>query len=147
MKRKRVHALLLLSLPTVVLALAALLLMTWRVPTRIQVDLTVEKATLTVGNSEPMSTRILNSVDFQAITFENFMSITFQPEKLEIANPMKYDFAEDRFPESAWIDLALSDQKVSIKKRDDSLHPMVTLESAMAVSEASERNDLMRVPC
>lgn len=144
MKRKRVHALLLLSLPTVVLAVAALLLMTWRVPARIQVDLTVEKATLTVGNSEPMSTRILNSVDFQAITFENFISITFQPEKLEIANPMKYDFAEDRFPESAWIDLALSDQKVSIKKRDDSQHPMVTLESAMAVSEASERNDLMR---
>jgi hypothetical protein len=74
MKRKRVHTLLLLSLPTVVLALAALLLMLWRVPTRIQVDLAVERATLTVGNSEPMSSRILNSVDFQAITFENFMS-------------------------------------------------------------------------
>lgn len=145
MNRKPVNALLLLSLPTALVLLGIVLLMHWRISTRIQVDLKVSQARLTVDGTESASTRIINSVPFRSIILENFSSIDFVPSKLEVADPTQYDLTEDRFPDSAWKPLMLIDSEVSITKRETPGEPMVTLLSLQPGLKGSETLDPVRL--
>lgn len=51
----------------------------WRVPTRIQADLIVDRIDLTVGNATT-----LPRIDFIFARFEHFSQLTFSPKKLEV---------------------------------------------------------------
>ncbi|NIR47461.1 hypothetical protein GWO43_03175 [candidate division KSB1 bacterium] len=126
-RTKPVRALLLLALPTVVVAAVVLILMNWHILTKVQVDLTVDRTVFTKGGSNSMP--ILKSVSFRSLTIEKFASIEFSPEKLEAADPAQYILIEDRYPESAWKSLTLA-SPVVITGEDETLQPSVTLESA-----------------
>lgn len=130
MKIKPSSAILLLSLPTILVTLVVWVLMTWRCPTRVALDLRVERAKFTVEAPEIISSLILNSIDFQSISVDNFTSITIEPKKLEIADLSQYDIAKDRFPDSAWKALSLTNPKIIISKRDDLCVPIAMVESA-----------------
>ena len=125
--RTRLSSLALLMLPTLAVVAAVLLLMNWRVPTLVQLDIIANRVVFTVDGTD--STPILNSVHFQSITFEKFSRITFSPERLEVADPAQYKPMEDRYPDSAWRLLSIT-APVEITPEDETLQPAVTLESA-----------------
>lgn len=124
MKKK---SLIFLTLPTSVLVLGVLVLMNWRVPTRVQVDLTVNRAVFSLSGTD--SSEILNPVSFKTITIEKYGRIKLEPEKLEVADPGQYNPMEDRYPESAWTTLSFRPPLV-ITGMDETLQPAVTLQSA-----------------
>jgi hypothetical protein len=102
-------------------------LMKWRIPTRVEVELTVDRAGFTVGGHE--STPILNMAGFQSVTVEKFARVVFTPETLEVADPTPYLHTLGRYPETAWTALPIT-QPVAIMGEDETLHPAVTFESA-----------------
>jgi hypothetical protein len=127
MKQKPVVALLYLAMPTAVVVMAVLVLMTWRVPTRVQVDLTVNRAVFMLDGTD--STPILDSVSFQSMTVERFARLVFSPEKLEVADPAQYKPMEDGYQQSAWKSLRVT-RPIAITGEDEALQPAVTVEGA-----------------
>src|SRR5688572_2038921 len=127
MKKNPMPALLLLVLPTVLVAAAVAALMRWRMPTRIEVELTVTRAGFTVGGQESML--ILNVAGFESVTVEKFARVAFNPEQLEVADPAQYLDSIGRYPETAWTALTIT-PPVMILGEDELLHPAVTFESA-----------------
>lgn len=121
-KKIRIHTFLLLTLPTLVVIVSALVLMNWRILTRVQVDLTVSRAIFTLGGSE--WTQVLNSVGFESITLEKFGRIEFSPEKLEVAAPGLSDQTM-----TSWTSLKVT-PPVIITGEDERLQPAVTFETA-----------------
>ena len=144
MKKQPIAALLLLTLPTVIAIAAVLLLMNLRAPTRFTVELTVHRAAVTVGGDE--STAILGaSLPVQSVTVEKFDEMTFTPQQMQIADPSKYLFEEDRYPEDAWTPLA-PNGPIVMTGADDALQPAVTLENADPADPAQTgRLDSIRV--
>jgi hypothetical protein len=126
-KKKPVYSLLLLSLPTVAVGVAVVILMIWRVPTRIEVNLTLDRAVFTLGGDD--STPILNKLSVQSIAVEKYARVQFSPAKLEIADPAQYFPAEDQYPESSWVLLAVT-PPVVIVGEEDMLQPALILDKA-----------------
>lgn len=97
---RRSRPLLRLVLPTLILLPLVLLSTFWRVPTRIQLDLTTTRLALTLAGEEPRE--ILNHpVAFSALTIEDCNTVTFHAEKLEIADPSR--------PAEPWRELTPTD--------------------------------------
>ena len=70
-----------LVLPSVIIIALTLGLMNWRMPTRLEIDLVVDRVAFTVSGSEPVP--ILDkSVSFQSLSIESFDSITFKAARL-----------------------------------------------------------------
>ena len=128
MKRKRLYVLFLLAMLTPVAIVVTLVLMTWYIPTHVRVDLTVNRAVFTIGSE---STPILDLVRFQSVTIEDFDRIELNPEQLEVADPVQYEIAQDRYPESAWNPIPVI-PPVVITCEDERLQPAITLESVKA---------------
>lgn len=137
-RKKPLYALLLLTLPTLAVASLALVLMSWRVPTRVRVDLTLDRTAFIVAGED--SAPILNSVGFESITVEKFARIDLSPEKVAVADPAQYSETEDRYPEQAWKSLTV-DPPVVITGEDEMLQPAATLLSAKPESRALGKLD------
>ena len=60
MRKKPRYPFLLLTLPSVVVVVVVVALMNWRIPTRVQVELTADRAMFTVGGTD--TAQILNTV-------------------------------------------------------------------------------------
>lgn len=127
-KNKTAFTLFLLTLPAVVVSVVALSLVFWRIPTRVQVELTVDRASFTIGGTD--ATPILNSIDFQFLTAAQFAGIEFSPEQFEVADPARYIPMEGRYPESAWTSLAVT-RPVRITGEDETLQPTVHFDGTM----------------
>ncbi len=71
----------LLILPSVIIIAASLGLMNWRLPTRVEIDLTVDRLAFTATGSEPVA--ILDkSASFRSLSVESFDSIAFKATRL-----------------------------------------------------------------
>jgi hypothetical protein len=127
-KRRKV-VLGLLALPTFVVAVAAVVLMWWRVPTHIRLDLTVDRVEFTVRQGGPSFIQILKTVPFESLTFEHFASVALEPKSVAVADPTQYDLDRGGFPESAWRSVAMTGGTVRFASRDQSRLPSLTLES------------------
>jgi hypothetical protein len=127
-RSKTAFTLSLLTLPAVVVFVVGLILAFWRIPTRVQVDLAVDRALFTVGGTD--ATPILNSVGFQFLTVARFAGIEFSPEQVEVANPTHYIPTKGRYPESAWTSLPVT-APVRITGEDETLQPAVHFEGTM----------------
>jgi hypothetical protein len=103
-KSTTVFTFFLVTLPALVVSVVGLILVFWRIPTRVQVELTVDRASFTIGGSD--ATPILNSVGFQSLAVAQFAGIEFSPEQFEVADPARYIPTEGRYPESVWTPLA-----------------------------------------
>ena len=126
MDKKLISTLLLLATPTLVVVIAVLVLMNWKVPTRIQAELTVDRVVFTIGGSN--STLILSQVNFQSVTIGEFASLKLNPRELEVADPTQFS-EEDGYPESAWRPLAVT-SPVVIMSEDETLQPSVTVKDS-----------------
>jgi hypothetical protein len=140
MRIKSAYTLLLLTLPTLIVVVVVLVLMYWHIPTRIHIDLTVNRVVFTVGGTDPKP--ILNPGSFQSITVERFASIKLSPKKLEIADPVKYILRENRYPESSWSSLAVT-PPVVITGEDETLQPKVTFESSKTGLNINGKMDIV----
>ncbi|MEO5862613.1 MAG: toll/interleukin-1 receptor domain-containing protein [Burkholderiales bacterium] len=113
----------LLVLPSVVIAAVALVLMNWRVPTRVQIDLIVDRVAFSIAG--PQTAPILDkSVGFQSLSIESFDSITFKPVRLQVTDPGR---AEDGVADIPWNSI-VTDEAVVLRGRKEDL-PMATLMS------------------
>ncbi len=118
--------------------LIAILLMNWRIPTRVQATITVDRAEFTVSHAP--SSRILDAVSFHSLHVENFESLSFQPAILQVADPRQYNFESDTFPESAWTSLLL-DGEVEVVPIKEGESLSVTFEQSPSSSSGSRRLD------
>jgi hypothetical protein len=125
-RKKPIYALLLLTLPTVVLSSVTLILMNWPIATHVEVDLTVNRVTFVTGGSD--LTTILNSVVIQALTIEQFDKIVLSPKQMKVADPAQYRLLEDSYPNIAWKSLIIS-SPLGITGIDETLHPSINFES------------------
>jgi hypothetical protein len=133
-RSKTTFTLSLLTLPAVVAVAVGLILVFWRIPTRVQVELTVDRASFTLGGTE--ATPILNSVGFQFLSVARFAGIEFSPERFEVADPTRYSPTEGHYPESAWTSLAVT-PPVRITGEDETLQPTVHFEGTMPAPQSA----------
>jgi hypothetical protein len=101
--------LLLLVMPTALIATAALVLLNWRLPTHIRAELTVRRLVFTVGGADRLA--LVNSLGLKSLFIEKFNLVKFKPEILTVSPAM---------PErpSAPL-LASSPQPVVIRPKDE----------------------------
>jgi TIR domain len=122
----------LMILPTVIALLLPWVLMSWRVPTPIRLQIAVSRVEFTLAATEAPLTRISDAVPFGAISVERFAAVTVEPAAIQIADPAQYSLAQDRYPESAWREMAISGGVVRFHPMDDMRLPSVTIEPAAA---------------
>jgi len=132
-RRVLTRRILLLLLPTVLMITAVLVLMGWRFPTRVTIDLTASRVLFAVGGSEPV--RLVRSVAVRSVTVERFARVTFSPEHLELADPARRGSNRDRPAEPAWKLVAIT-PPVLIESDDETLQPALTFESASSDQNA-----------
>lgn len=139
--KKPLYALLWLAMPTVITILVVLIIMNWRLSTRINIDISVERVVFTIGSRE--LTTILNSVGFRSLTIEKFNRVMLSPETFAVADPAKYSLDEDRYAQSAWNSLSIVSPLVIIGD-DNNLAPSITLENLEAGSKNTGILDRVR---
>lgn len=112
--------------PTIVVGILALLLMNWRSPSRVQVQVLTNRFSFKVAGTEP--TQVLDSVQLRSITIDSYSSLELNPDQAESANPA--DFSNDgKISESSWKRLRVTPPMI-FKAREASLEPSITMESA-----------------
>ena len=114
-------------LPTVVMITAALVLMSLRASTRVMLDLSVSRFTFTVGGGDAIP--LITALPVQTVTFERFARATFNPERLEVANPSRPGPTDQERTDPAWRPLIFT-PPVLIAGEDDTLQPALTFDSA-----------------
>lgn len=113
----------LLILPSILILGAALGLTKWRVPTRVAVDLIVDRVAFTVGGTQ--SVPIFDvATDFKLLSVENFDSISFKPAKLQVADSAD---AADKESAISWNSIN-ADRAVVLRGRKEDL-PIITMSS------------------
>jgi hypothetical protein len=122
--RERLRSLWLLSLPTLVVAVIIIILMQWPISTRVHVELTTERVEFQIDAAKP----ILGPIDARSIAIDQFKTLSFDPDSMEIADPSQFQMDKDDFPSSAWKPLRLASEKITLTAEDSSRHPRVTLE-------------------
>lgn len=132
-QRKLIVRFFLLLTPTVVVAVAAIVLMAWRIPTRVELQVAVNRALFTLGGSS--ATSIMHLPKFQSLTIEKFAQLRLSPEELEIADPTQFIPNDDRYPEFSWKSLAFI-PPIVITGLNQRLQPSVTVEFARADHKA-----------
>jgi hypothetical protein len=98
---KKLH-LLLLTLPTVLVGIAVLVLLNWRIPTHIRAELTARKVVFMLGGSD--RSPIINSLGLKSISIEKFNLVRFKPESLSVfsllSEPIVIKSKDERFQSS-----------------------------------------------
>ena len=121
--KNALYAFSLLVLPSVVIGAVALGLMNWHMPTRVQIDLVVDRVAFSVGGSQ--SVPILDkSAGFQSLSIESFDSMTFKPARLQIADPVHDEDGRSDVPWKAIV----TDEAVVLRGRKEDL-PIITIMS------------------
>ena len=75
-----------LVLPSVLAVAAALVLMSWRVPTQVELALGVDRLGFTLAGSEP-SALLERPVTFKSLTIESLSKLAFSATQLRLVNP------------------------------------------------------------
>jgi len=76
--------LLLLVLPTALIAMAVLVLLNWHLPTHVKAELTVRRVVFTVGGADKSA--VINLLGLKSLFIEKFNLIKFMPESLTLAS-------------------------------------------------------------
>ena len=103
---RKAHTLILLLLPSLVVSLVIWMLMAWKIPTHVRIQVAATQATFDIGSTAP-STQILNAVPIQSISLEKFSALSFHPEQVEVADPSQFDLLKGQYPDRAWKPLSL----------------------------------------
>lgn len=125
--RRAVRKALWLGAPAAAVAAVALILTTVHVPTRVKLDLAVDRLTFTVGGEERVP--LLDAVDFLSLTVEHLNALQFDPTWLAIADPAKYDDELDRYADDAWQVLMPAAGPVTLRPASKQLRASASIES------------------
>ncbi len=79
------HAVLFILLPTMVISATALALMGWRLPTRVQLDLVVDRMSFAVAGDQPVDFPA-QPLKFRVLSIENYDQIRFSPERFTLGS-------------------------------------------------------------
>ena len=121
---------LLLSLPTAAVVMAVWILHVWRVPTRIEAELTTSHVEFTIGPA-PSPVELLKAVPFQHLAFEKFSSVRFDADTIERAIP---SLPVPGAPPPAWSPLRVTGRTVSFLPNDSRSFSRIIFESPEAGS-------------
>ena len=110
----------------VLVLLVAISLMNWRVPTRVEVQVTADRISMIIGGEAGQLSRLLDALEFQTLAIRNFSVVRLNPQKVQVADPGQYDLENDRFPSSAWKQLDFQAPQIAFKPADDT--PSLTME-------------------
>lgn len=113
----------LLVLPSAIITAVALGLMNWRIPTRVQIELVVDRVAFSIAGSEPVPI-LEKSAGFQSLSIESFDSISFKPARLQIADSGHAEGGGFDIPWNAIV----ADEAVVLRGRKEDL-PIVTITS------------------
>jgi hypothetical protein len=144
---KRVSPIWLISAPAVLAAVVAIGLMLWSIPARVQVELTTERVEFVIGEAAQGKTT-LEGFDMQSVSIEKFDALSFEPDRVEVADPSQYQVETDDFPSSAWKPLNVDGSKVTkvtLGAKDQTRHPRVTVEGLNAAGSETIHLDPMAV--
>jgi hypothetical protein len=142
--RRRLLILLGLAAPSLLAAVAALVLMQWHKPTRVQLDLLVDRVALTVASDRPEEgfATLIGPANVGALRAQRVGRVAFAPQALELADEARFDLEAGRFPDDAWRPLAVTGEVTLEPAREGA--GAVSLESADAASPGRLR--LVSVP-
>jgi hypothetical protein len=103
---RRSRSLLWLAMPTLVLLPLVVLSTFWHLPTRVQLEVATERLAFTLSGEERQEI-LGRSVPFSSLVIEDCNSVTFNAQKLEIADPRQLvpsteAGAAPYFPDTAW---------------------------------------------
>ena len=129
----------LLILPSAVIAVVTLGLMNWRMPTRVQIDLVVDRVAFSIAGSQPVPI-LDNAVGFQSLSIESFDSITFKPATLQIADSSPAEGGGADIPRNA----TAADEVVVLRGRKEDL-PIVTIMSDDGAAGSAGRLEAISV--
>jgi hypothetical protein len=112
--RQLVFRILGLGAPTLLAALVALALMQWHKPTRVELDLLVDRLALTVASDRPEEAfaTLVGPGKVAALRVQRAGRVAFEPRTLEIADESRFDLKANHFPDDAWRPLAVTDDVV-----------------------------------
>lgn len=126
-------------LPSTIWVFLLLLLMGWRLPTKIETDLVVERVNFTVGGTD--RGLLMNSARFHSIHIQKFSRIELRPETVEVADPKEFilnvDPKESRYSDAAWKSIRLAEPLFILTGKDERLLPGVALENATLESDTA----------
>ncbi len=112
-RRRILLKLLGLAAPTLIALVLALLLMQWHRPTRVKLDLTVDRVSMTVARtSADGPAALMDSGRMRLVHADRVARVRFEPDSLEIADESRYDQESGRFPDDAWRPLAVAGEAV-----------------------------------
>jgi hypothetical protein len=134
--RQRLHLVLRLALPTILVLPLVWISTYWRRPTHIQLDFSAARLAFTVGGDEDRE--LLNrSVAFSSLVIEGCNTATFAADRLEVADPQQLvpatrPQAAGRFPATSWRAISPTDPVKLSCRRD--LEAKLTLRNADATA-------------
>jgi len=140
--RKAIYRVLWAGLPSGVIGLAAIALMRWHLPTRVQLDLAVDRVAFTLGGSGQLP--LVESMSFRSFTVERFQSLSFEPRRLEVADPAKYDDERREYAPGAWQRLPTSGG-ITFAPKDPALRPSVSMQTTGAQGDLAGKLDKLSV--
>jgi len=76
----------------------------WQVSTRVHVELVTDRLQFSLAEDEMQT--ILPSLPYHAFSVTKFSSLKLSPEEFVVADPSKYDFDQDKYPDNAWVSLS-----------------------------------------
>jgi hypothetical protein len=141
---KRVSPIWLVSAPAILAAAVVVGLMLWSIPARVQVELTTERVEFKIGETTQGKTT-LEGFDMQSVSIEKFDALSFEPDRVEVADPSQYRVETDDFPSSAWKALNAGGPKVTLGAKDQTQHPRVTVEGLNAAESETIHLDPIAV--
>jgi hypothetical protein len=143
---KRIHPLWFVTLPTALAAAVVIGLMLWSIPARVQVDITTDRVEFVVEATPSQGKPVLGPLDVRSVAIEKFATMTFEPKKLEVADPSQYQVEKDDFPPTAWKTLSVTDsKKVTLATKSSTRHPRVTVEGLNRNEQKTYHLDAMAV--
>jgi hypothetical protein len=141
-RQKAMRRALWLGLPAGVIGLAAIALTYWHLPTRIQLDLLVDRVVFTLGGSG--QTPLVEPMSFRSLVVEHFQSLSFEPRRLEVADPAKYDEERREYAPGAWQPVPTSGA-VTFSPKDPTLRPSVSIQTTSDEGDLAGKLDRLSV--
>jgi hypothetical protein len=139
-RRKLFILLLILVIPPVIVGSIVLILMNWRLRTRVNSTIVVNRVQFSAA-AEKKATPLLKSVEVLSLSLERFSGVQFRPNTFRVANPKQYVFATDTYPAYAWSSLDFSRRTMTFKGSNPNAPPRLTFENASSKNLALGRLD------
>ncbi len=129
-----------LALPAVVMGLGAVAMMKVRMPTHVQLDLTVQKVKFTMGGANRAP--ILDTLGFSELGIEKFRSVSLSPKSLRVVDAEKLDAAPEHSKPALWRELRAPGQ-LTFTGTDESLQPAVRIAGILEDAKSVGTLDLL----